>query len=139
MRFPVPKQARVKPPPEVLLSTRAIGITIDGGGSVVTTGQKGYAQCPFGKITRWTLMADRIGSCVLDVWRTSFLQSPPTVGNTITGTGKPALVSAIKSEDRTLKTWDKKLKPGDVIGFNVDSASVVTRLSLILWVEVVVT
>lgn len=116
--------------------TKTTGITIDGGGSAITTGQKGYIQCPFtGTITQCTLVADQVGSCVVDIWKTTYAGAPPTVANTITAAALPTLAAAIKSTDVTLTGWTTAVVTGDVLGFNVNSASTITRLSLILWIR----
>ena len=106
-------------------------MTIDGGGSAITTGVKGYISVPFnGTITGWTLIADQSGSIVVDVWKTNFAGAPPTVANTITGTEKPTLSSAQKAENLSLSTWSTSVSVGDIIGFNVDSVSTITRVNL---------
>jgi hypothetical protein len=49
-----------------LLST--IGITINGGGSVITTGVKGFIYIPYAcTINSVTLLASQSGSCVIDI------------------------------------------------------------------------
>src|SRR5262249_16993813 len=61
----------------------AVGTVIDGGGVPLTTGQKGYILCPYaGTITSATLIADQVGSCVIDVWKAAY-PTIPTVANTI--------------------------------------------------------
>lgn len=109
----------------------SFGITIDGGGSAITTGVKGYVEIPYdGTITGWTILADQTGSCVIDVWKDTYANFPPTVADTIAGSEKPTLSSAIKNEDLTLTTWTTSVTTGDIIAFNVDSASTVTRVTL---------
>jgi hypothetical protein len=110
---------------------RQIGITIDGGGSVITTGVKGYRSSPWtGTIVGVRLLADQSGSAVLDIWKDTYANYPPTVANTITASAKPTLSAAIKSEDTTLTGWTPSVTAGDVFGFKVDSASTVTWLVL---------
>lgn len=110
-----------------------IGITIDGGGSAITTGVKGYIEAPFsGTITGWTITADQSGSCVVDVWKDTYANYPPTVADTIAGSEKPTLSSAIKNQDLSLSSWTTSVTKGDVLGFNVDSAATVTRVTVSL-------
>lgn len=117
--------------------TRTIGITIDGGGSAITTGQKGYRSFPVaGTITRARLLADQSGSAVVDVWKDIFANYPPTVADTITASAKPTLSAQDHSEDTTLTGWTTAVAAGDVFGFNVDSASTITRLVLELTIVV---
>lgn len=114
-------------------SIASVGITIDGGGSAITTGVKGYIEVPYGcTINRATLLADQSGSIVIDVWKDTYANYPPTVADTITASAKPTLSSAAKSQDSTLTGWTTAITAGDVLGFNVDSATTVTRVHLIL-------
>jgi hypothetical protein len=113
------------------MTAGSFGITIDGGGSAITTGVKGYVEIPYsGTITGWTILADQSGSCVIDVWKDTYANYPPTLADTISGTEKPTLSSAIKNQDLTLTTWTTSVTAGDIIAFNVDSASTVTRVHL---------
>lgn len=118
--------------------TRTIGITIDGGGSAITTGVKGYLPaCPFaGTITAATLIADQTGSIVIDVWKDTYANAPPDNSDSITASAPPTLSSAQKSQDSTLTGWTTSVSSGDVFGFNVDSATTVTRVTLVLSVSV---
>ena len=109
----------------------AIVFIIDGGGSAITTGVKGYIEIPFScTITGWTLVADQSGSIVIDVWASDYATYPPTVADTIAGTEKPTLSAADKAQDLTLSSWTTALSAGDVLGFNVDSAATVERATL---------
>lgn len=111
----------------------SIGITIDGGGSAITTGTKGYISVPYAcTINSVTMLADQSGSAVVDVWKDSYANAPPTVADTITASAKPTISSATKSTDTTLTGWTTSVSAGDVIGFNVDSAATLTRLTLVL-------
>ena len=116
---------------------RSVGITIDGGGSPITTGFKGVLRLPFGGlITRWTLLADQAGGLVIDIWKGPFASSPPTVGETITGSDKPTLISEQQAEHAIPATWVAAVAAGDVLAFNVDSADTITRVSLTLDVRI---
>jgi len=71
-----------------LIST--IGITIDGGGSAITTGQKGYIEVPFAcTISRATTLADQSGSIVIDVWKDTYANYPPVDADSITASAPP--------------------------------------------------
>jgi peptidoglycan hydrolase CwlO-like protein len=106
---------------------------IDGGGSAITTGVKGDLYIPFGcNITGWTLLTDQSGSTVIDIWKDNYTNFPPTAADTITGSEKPTLSSAQKNQDLNLTTWTTEVSAGDDLRFNVDSASIVTRVTLIL-------
>jgi hypothetical protein len=120
-------------------STDTIGITIDGAGSVISTGVKGFIYIPYAAtITAATLLstdaASTAGSIVIDIWKDSYANYPPTVADTITASAKPTLSSASKSQDSTLTGWTTSVSAGDIIAFKVDSATTVTRVTLILTV-----
>lgn len=109
----------------------SFGITIDGGGSAITTGVKGYITIPYDcTITGWDILADVSGSIVVDVWKDTYANFPPTVADTIAGSEKPTLSSQVKNQDNSLSTWTTSVSSGDIIGFNVDSASTLTRVNL---------
>jgi len=72
---------------------------------------------------------------VIDVWKDTYANFPPTVADTITGTEKPTLSSASKNQDLTLSTWTTSITAGDWLRFNVDSASTVTRIALSIMVD----
>lgn len=113
-----------------------VGITVDGAGSAITTGVKGYTSIPVtGTIVRARMLADQSGSAVVDVWKDTFANYPPTVADTITAAAKPTLTAADHSDDTTLTGWTTAVTVGDVLGFNVDSAATITRLTLELWIQ----
>jgi hypothetical protein len=112
-------------------SSKTFGITIDGGGAPIGTGPKGDLVIPYGMtITSWTLIADTTGSIVIDVWKDNYSTYPPTSLDSIAGSEKPTLSSQIKNQDLSLTTWSTSIVSGDIIRFNVDSASTVTRVTL---------
>ena len=111
----------------------AIAFVIDGGGAVITTGAKGYVEVPFAcTINRATMLADQSGSIVVDVWKDTYANYPPVDADSITASAPPTISGATKSQDSTLTGWTTSIAAGDVLGFNVDSASTVTRVTLSL-------
>jgi|688.fasta_scaffold647404_1 hypothetical protein len=118
-------------------STDTIGITMDGIGTTITTGIKGYVQVPFScTINSWRLLADQSGSMVIDIWKSSYATYPPTVANTLPGSSnRPTLSSAIKAENTDLSAWtSRSITTNDILAFNVDSATTVQRATLQLFV-----
>ena len=104
---------------------------IDGGGSAITTGVKADLLIPYAcTITAARLLADQSGSIVVDIWKDTYANFPPTVGDTVTASAKPTLSSAQKYEDTTLTGWTTALAAGDYLRFNVDSATSVQRVTL---------
>lgn len=108
-----------------------VGITIDGGGSAITTGSKGFRRIEqTSTITGWTIISKESGSCVIDVKKGAYSAIPTT--SSIAGTEKPTLSSAQKNQDLTLSTWTTSLSSDDVLEFVVDSASTVTRVTVFI-------
>ena len=116
------------------IKTGALGITVDGLGGVISSGQKGYVYVPYdGVITGWSIAGDATGSCVIDVWKDSYNNFPPTSGDSITGTQKPTLTNQQVNRDLSLSSWTTTISSGDYIGFNVEpSPTGVTRVNLII-------
>ena len=111
-------------------------LIIDGGGSAITTGIKGDLVVPYNcTVLGWDILADTSGSIVVDVWKDSYANFPPTVADTIAGSEKPTLSSATKNQDIALSSWITALTRNDILRFNVDSASTVTRVTLSLRIK----
>jgi hypothetical protein len=113
-----------------------ITFIIDGGGSVITTGLKGYLEIPFGcTITKWTVLNDVSGSITIDIWKDTYANYPPTVADTITGSAKPLTTTATKGQSSTLTGWTTSISSGDILAFNVDSVTSVTKATISLSVS----
>jgi hypothetical protein len=120
---------------------RSIGITIGDGSSTISTGQKECIQIPFTcTITEWTILSidasNTSGSIVIDIWKDTYANFPPTVADTITAAAKPTVSAAIKATSSTLTAWTTTITAGDVLKFNVDSVSTFTKVILQLKVSV---
>lgn len=109
------------------------GVNVDGGGNVITTGIKGFIRIPVAcTITKATVLATdgviTTGTIVVNVWKDTYANFPPTVADKITGTTPPTILSGVKSEDSTLTGWTTSVAAGDVVAFNVDSCTVFTKV-----------
>lgn len=114
-------------------ASTSFGITIDGAGSAITTGVKGYIEIPHAMtISQVTMLADQSGSAVVDIWKDTYANYPPTDADTITASAVPTISTATKSQDSTLTGWTTSVSAGDIIGFNVDSASTIERLHVVV-------
>ena len=112
-------------------SAVTINYIIDGGGSAITTGVKGFVEIPYPMtITGWQVFADQSGSVVVDVWKSTYATFPPVVGGSIAGSELPTLSSQQVNQDSSLTTWITSLSAGDVLAYNVNSASTVTRITV---------
>ena len=116
-----------------LLDTFDVAFIIDGGGSAITTGIKGDLALDFAAtINQVTLLADQSGSIVVDIWKDTYANYPPTVADTITASAKPTISAATKSKDSTLTGWTTSVASGDTLRFNVVSITTCTRVVVIL-------
>jgi len=114
----------------------AVVFIIDGGGAVITTGEKGHLRLPFaGTIVNAALAADQSGSIVIDIWKDTTVNFPPTVADTITASAKPTLSSAQSMLDAVLTGWTKTFAAGDYLAFKVDSIATIKRVTLTLIVR----
>lgn len=115
----------------------AITFTLPDEGAAISTGIKGKAgfRVPFAcTITGWYLTADASGSLVIDIWKDTYGNFPPTSADTITASAKPTLSSAIKAYSTTLTGWTTSIAEGDYLIINVVSCTTCKEASLSLMV-----
>ena len=111
----------------------ALGIVIDGGASVPAIGSKGYVQVPYAcTITGWTMLANASGSAQVTVKKSNYAGFPTTAS--IVASAPPNLASVQKNTSTSLTGWTTAISLGDVLEFNLDSVTTVTRISLQLQV-----
>ncbi|GAI84044.1 unnamed protein product, partial [marine sediment metagenome] len=79
-----------------------------------------------------TIVADKSGAIVVDIWKDTYEHFPPDDGDSITASAPPTLSQAQKGQDTTLTGWDKGLAAGDWLTFNVDSCTTITRVTISL-------
>lgn len=108
-----------------------IGLRIDNGATVIPTGVNGNLVVPFAcTISQWTLLANETGSIVIDIWKDSYANYPPTVADTITASAKPTISSSNKGQSSTLTGWTTSLLAGDILRFNVDSVTTLKAVDI---------
>jgi hypothetical protein len=71
----------------------------------------------------------------MDIWRVPFLDFPPQVANSITGTDPPTLSSQQAKQDTALSGWETVLNQGDVLAFVINSVSGLRTINLELAVS----
>lgn len=113
-------------------NTYTAGITVDGGGSAVTTGSKGFTQVNYNcTIANWTILADVSGTASMDVKRSTYAGFPTTTS--IIGTGNAPILSGDRKQTAAPSGWTSVIvSAGDVLEFVVSAVATVTRLNLIL-------
>jgi len=112
---------------------------IDGGGAVPATGIKVWGvvidfPCT---VTGWTLLSDLSGTATVDVWKDSYANHPPVVGDSMVGAGtKPSIAGPSRKGQSTAPDWSTlTLAAGDVIFINLDAVATCKWLSLSLRVR----
>jgi hypothetical protein len=114
-------------------NTYTAGITVDGGGSVITTGSKGFAQVNYNcTVSQWTLLADVSGTASFDIKRATFAGFP-TTASIIGASGNPPILAGDRKQTAAPTSWTSTIiSAGDVIEFVVSSIATCTRLNLTL-------
>lgn len=113
-----------------------ITFIIDGGGDAAIPGVKGDLIVPFPCIIQnAALIGDEIGSCAVDIWRTSFSNLDgihPNVSDSIIGPNQLQITNDVKFIDTALIGWNTKIQSEDVLRFNLKSCTNIQRLTISL-------
>lgn len=110
-----------------------ISAVIGDGVNTISTGIKGDIHVPIAcTITGVFAFADQTGSIVVDAWKDSYANYPPTDADSITASAPITITAATKSTDTTLTGWTTSVSAGDIIRLNVDSVSTVTRVTIVI-------
>ncbi len=111
-------------------------VTFYNGGSVLATGvQQVAVELPYAgefESVRLVAIDGATGSIVVDIWKDTYANLPPTDADSITASAQPTISSATKSEDATLTGWTTTFSAGDWLIFNIDSVSTFTVITLSL-------
>lgn len=113
-----------------------INFVIDGGGSVIVTGDiKAYPQVNYSctAITKAMISADQSGSITVDVWKANGVI--PTSGGKISASAPITLSSSQLNQASSLTGWTLPVAVNDVFGFNVATVSTVTRVVGEIWCQ----
>jgi hypothetical protein len=119
------------------LSTFQITVILGDGTNAIVNGaaSKGWFKVAFAcTVTAWELVADASGSIVIDIWKDTYANFPPTDADRIAGTDKPTLSSVQKNTSTALTGWTTSIAAGDYLGFEVESAATVKQVTLTLTV-----
>jgi hypothetical protein len=116
-----------------VLQTAELTFAKDNGNVLLPTGVMGELMVDFDcTITGVYVLADQSGSAVVDIWKAPFASFPPTVSDSICASALPTLSTAAKYSDLIMTGWTKSITAGDVLRFNLDSVTSITRLTVIL-------
>lgn len=114
-----------------------LGVTIDGGGAAITTGEKACFSVPWDcEILEWTIVADQSGSISIDVWSDAPSGLPLSAADSMPGASYvPTLTSARVATGATTE-WDRTgLAKDNVVAFSADDVVNVTRVTMTLRVR----
>jgi hypothetical protein len=110
---------------EVGVTPGLISIPIDGSGSQILTGQRGYVRIPFaGVIADWSIISKEVGSITIDVLKKA--GSKPSTTDSMCGSAKPALVNSDTIISTTMTGWNKVILVNDFISWNIISVTAIT-------------
>jgi hypothetical protein len=110
-------------------SVQTINFIIDGAGAVITTGIKGDVVIDFAcNITKWTVLPDQSGSIAVAIWKDSYANFPPVVGDLLV---TPTLTATTKAQSGAIS---HAVAAGDVLRFNVNSVTTCQRVTIALTV-----
>lgn len=113
--------------------TTAVEYVVDGAGGVLTTGDKGCLRIPFACIINDVmLIADVSGSIVVDIHKVAYTSYTVGFTSSICASAKPTITATTKSLDTTLTGWTTTVAENDILRFNIDSVSTITRILIAL-------
>ncbi len=117
----------------VATETRALEVGIDGGGVAITTGVKRGFMVPYGcTISRVYAFCDPSATIVVDIWKDTYANHPPTDADSITASAPVTITAGTKSLDSTLTGWTTALSARDILWFNVDSNNTATWVLIVI-------
>jgi hypothetical protein len=108
----------------ISVNGRTVGIEliIDSGitGTAITTGPAGDIEVPFNALLQEvTMFGGPTGSIIVEIWKDTYANFPPTVADAIYSSTPPIINNGIKSKDSTLASWGTTFTSGDILRFNV--------------------
>ena len=111
-------------------ATGTINYTIDGGGSAITTGSKGFVQVPTNfTVQEWDIIADlQTTSFIVDVRKASYANLPTTTS--ILGSDVMKLTN--EQKNRNLSVSWTNISAGDFVEFYVTDASNASMINISL-------
>lgn len=111
--------------------TSTIVFAFDGGGVALPANIQADFPMDFNAtITQATLLADQAASATVNVYKDTYGNYPPTVGDSIVAAAKPTISGSLASKDATLAGWTTALAAGDTLRVNLDTNDFAQRLTL---------
>ena len=111
----------------------AIEIVFDGGGAAIAANTAACLVVPKAvTITGAYMFADISCTAVVNVWKDTIANYPPTVADKITASAPITITAGTNVTDTTLTGWTKSVAALAVLKFNVDSNDSATKLTVVL-------
>lgn len=102
-------------------------------GALIASAAQVDVLVPFNcQVKKATILADASGVGIVEVWRDTYANFPPTGADRITGPG--IMITGTKTQDTALASWTNTfLNVGETLRFNVSGATTtINRMSVIL-------
>lgn len=107
----------------ILVSGAINAVFVAASGALIASGAILDIVVPFNcTLTGYTLLPNTTGSVIVEAWKDTYANFPPTAADTMFSGGM-VLSSAAKAQDNTLSTWNKTINTNDIIRLNVSGAS----------------
>jgi hypothetical protein len=111
----------------------AIEVVFDNAGSEIEDNAHLEVLVPKAiTITGAYAFADVSGSIVVDVWKDTIANYPPTDADSITSSAPITISTATNSTNTTLTGWTTAVAALSVLKFNVDSCTSITKCTIVL-------
>lgn len=126
------------------LKEGSIMFVIDGGGSAITTGIKGFVEAPFsGSIQSVRLFADTTGDIEIDIFKDDYNTYNPDdepsqsicANSTQTISISLGIKQQFTTQDLIDKGWTRQFARGDIFYFKVAAAATITKLTISMTVD----
>lgn len=126
---------------DVATQNKFITFNVGNGSNFIVAGTTGYIKVPFSaNINSWYLTEVSAlplsGTIVLDIWKDTTANYPPTSGDSIAGSEKPTLTNQTNGSNVNLTTWTKQINNGDYLGFYVSGITDCKKVILQLGVTI---
>ena len=110
-----------------------IGVHVDNGSSVLTTGTKGHRVLPYDcEVTEWTVTSTNTGDIQWDVNWASYANFPNGLAS-VAGSDLPNIPASGNKNQDTSVGWTKTtFDAGDILQFEIDSVTTLTNCNLAL-------
>jgi hypothetical protein len=113
----------------------SFGVGFYKGTNTIASGEVASLVLPMdGVITGWQIFETSdtpiLSNISIGVWKDSYINYPPNISDSITGTEKPGLSASTKNQDLSLTSWTATFSAGDILKFKVESASLAKNVLL---------